>query len=163
MRQGLLYDEDMKSVTKVVKACIVKLNKEWEKVSELKQKEAQLQKEVQQQWDAQQRDNQDSEATNNHAQDAQKRNNSIASSHESGSNYQRLDGFSSTSQSRVTGTSQGDQQGNNHQSQNGSEYNHGDSQVCCVFGFYYWKFFSALFGNFSRNLSHIFDYVHWII
>lgn len=156
MRQGLLYDEDMKSVTKVVKACIVKLNKEWEKVSELKQKEAQLQKEVQQQWDAQQRDNQDLEAMNNHPQDAQKRNNSIASSHESGSNYQRLDGFSSTSQSRVTGTSQGDQQGNNHQSQNGSEYNHGDSQVCLYLWFLlleiffgtFWQFFEISFLHF---------------
>ncbi len=39
MRQGLLYEDDVKSVTKVVKACISKLNKEWEKVSEQKLKE----------------------------------------------------------------------------------------------------------------------------
>ena len=127
-------------MTKVVKACIVKLNKEWEKVSEQKQKEAQLQKEVQQQWEAQQKDSQhqqDSEAMNNQAQDSQKRNNSIASSHESGSNYQRLDGFNNTSQSRVAGTSQGEQQGNNHQSQSGSEYSHGDSQVCLCICFWF--------------------------
>eukprot|EP00794_Sanderia_malayensis_P006327 gene6327-7052_t len=41
VRQGLLYDEDVKSVTKVVKACIHKLNKEWVKASEQKQKEGQ--------------------------------------------------------------------------------------------------------------------------
>ena len=39
MKQGLLYEDDVRSVTKVVKACITKLNKEWIKASEQKQKE----------------------------------------------------------------------------------------------------------------------------
>ena len=39
MRQGLLYEEDVKSVTKLVKACINKLMKEWDKKEEHKQTE----------------------------------------------------------------------------------------------------------------------------
>ena len=37
MRQGLLYEEDVKSVTKLVKACITKLMKEWDKNEDHKQ------------------------------------------------------------------------------------------------------------------------------
>ncbi|XP_065067091.1 serine/threonine-protein kinase Wnk-like [Rhopilema esculentum] len=119
VRQGLLYEDDVKSVTKVVRACIMKLTKEWDKASDPKLSETA---------------DVDALVTgNNQLQDAQRRAGTMTNSELV---YQRSDSTSSGN-----GMQHGascppacpqpfEQQQNTHRSQSGNDLvSHGDSQV----------------------------------
>lgn len=82
----MLYEEDVKSVTKVVKACIVKLTKEWDREEEQKQTETSLQE----------ADTVPAANGGSQMQEAQMRP-PVMSNHEPSPSYHRSDSVNSTS------------------------------------------------------------------
>ena len=143
MRQGLLYEEDVKSVTKVVKACILKLNKEWDREDEQKQNEA---------------SSQDPETASNvssQSQDSQKRGMAM-STQEPHQSYHRTESTISTSSHRSQAGPQIDQHTSRSQIYN-EDPNHGESQVLSLCPFIDDMNYALMLNNFLTAHSFVFS------